>query len=123
MGRAILMCGTDERLLELRARVLGLAAFQVDVAKRPAEAQLLLREQPERYGLLLVCYTMPAEARAILQHMAMQSGLSSFQMEWLLHPDELIAEVSRRLPPVQVRCLWNEKVMGNRFAEQSNSQT
>jgi hypothetical protein len=97
VNRAILMCGTDDLLLQVRGKVLEGAGFEVDLAKRPSEAQLLLGEESGRYGLMLVCHSTPMEARSIVHCLADRDGVSFFQLDMLVDPAELIREVSRRL--------------------------
>ena len=97
MNRAILMCGTNDTLLQVRGKVLERAGFEVDVAKCPAEAQLFLGEEPGRYGLMLVCHSTPLELRPVVQCVAEREGLSLFQLDILVDPAELIREVSERL--------------------------
>jgi hypothetical protein len=100
----LLMCGQDEFLLRTRRMVLEHAGYAVDTVTTTQEARKRF-EKGHSYRLLIICCTVPPDARGILRVVASEAGVLTHQLERLVHPAELISdvasifEITERNPP------------------------
>jgi hypothetical protein len=89
----LLMCGQDEILLRTRRMVLEHAGYAVDTVTTTQEARKRL-EKGHSYRLLIICYTVPTDARCALRIVASEAGVLTHQLESLVLSAELISDVA-----------------------------
>ena len=87
--RPLLMCGNDQVLLEVRCRILQRVGYKAESVTN-AKEMLARLESDYRYGLCILCHTVPTERRAALRTLAFRKGIPVYQIERPLFPGDLI---------------------------------
>ena len=93
--RPLLMCGNDQILLEVRCRILQRVGYKAESVTN-AKEMLARLESDCRYGLCILCHTVPPERRSALRTLAFRKGVPVYQIERPLFPGDLITDVSRQ---------------------------
>jgi len=93
--RLLLMCGNDQILLEVRCRILQRVGYKAESVTN-AKEMLARLESDRRYGLFVLCHTVPVERRDTLRTLALRKGIPVYQIERPLFPGDLITDVSKQ---------------------------
>jgi hypothetical protein len=94
----VVMFGSDPRLLEVRARVLATVGCETDLLYAAEDARVALEGKP-RPVLLLICHTAEKEPAEEVRRLAQRTGVSTYYVERLLSPKQLLADVCAILRP------------------------
>ena len=98
MKHRIVMYGTDNRMLEVRARVLATIGCDISVLYTAEQAADALAANPKP-ALLLICHSSGEKMSQELRSLAQRSGVPSYYIERLMPPQQLISDVCAILEP------------------------
>ena len=94
VGPRMLMVGRDVWLMELRRRILERAGYTGDIVSTAEEARRRI-ELRRGYWLLVVCHTVPLEAKEELRRISQATGVALYELPKLLAPEKMLRAVER----------------------------
>ena len=94
----VLMFGSDQRLLEVRVKVLATVGCETDLVYAAEDARVALERKP-RPVLLLICHTAEPEPAQEVRRLAQRTGVPTYYVEKLLPPKQLVTDVCAILRP------------------------
>ena len=93
----VLMFGTDDALLRIRAKVLATIGCETQVVCGAEEARQALAAERQKPQLVILCHTAEDEDADRIRSMALQSGIPTYLVERMIPPQHLVDDVKRVL--------------------------
>jgi hypothetical protein len=93
----VLMFGSDEPLLNIRAKVLSTIGCDTQVVLSPEETGYELGPERPKPELLILCHSAEDEAADAVRNMALKAGVPTYAVERLIPPQQLLDDVGRLL--------------------------
>lgn len=93
----VLMFGTDEALLRIRAKVLATIGCETQVVCSEQQAREALGAERQKPELVVLCHTAEQEDTDRVRRMALQAGIPTYLVERMIPPQHLIEDVKRVL--------------------------
>jgi hypothetical protein len=90
----VLTYGLDEPLLLTRCRLLAWAGMEADAVITELEAHEMIIRPQSRYGLIVLCHTVPSHERTLIHAVACERDISLYQIECFVEPADFLAKVS-----------------------------
>jgi hypothetical protein len=95
--RRILTYGHDSVLLETRRLLLEQGGFAGDTAGTLQEFEARIAETQPRYGLYVLCHTVPVAERHAIAADAVKANTAVYQLTAAIAPSDFLTKVSELL--------------------------
>jgi hypothetical protein len=95
--RRILTYGHDSVLLETRRLLLEQGGFAGDTASTLQEFEARIAETQRRYGLYVLCHTVPVAERHAIAAAALKAKTAVYQLTAAIAPPDFLIKVSELL--------------------------
>ena len=93
----VLMLGSDEPLLRIRAKVLSTIGCETEIVCTEEAAHRELRSGKRKPQLVVVCHSASDDHAEKVRRTALQEGIPTHSVEKMIPPQQLIADVRRVL--------------------------
>jgi len=93
----VLMFGSDEPLLNIRAKVLSTIGCDTQVVFSPDQTAYELGPERTKPELLILCHSAEDEAADLVRSIAVRAGVPTYTVERLIPPQQLLGDVARLL--------------------------
>ena len=93
----VLMFGSDEPLLNIRAKVLSTIGCETQLVFSPDQTAHELGPERTKPELLILCHSAEDEAANLVRSIAVKAGVPTYTVEKLIPPKQLLDDVARLL--------------------------
>ena len=93
----VLMFGSDEALLQIRAKVLATIGVDTHLLYTMEEARQELTAHKSDAALLVICHSAEQELAQQVRSLAVTTGLPIYYVETLLRPQQLVEDITGML--------------------------
>ena len=93
----VLMLGSDEPLLRIRAKVLSTIGCETEIVCTEEAARQELLSGHQKSQLVILCHSANEDYAEKVRRTALQAGIPTYSVEKMIPPQQLIADVKRVL--------------------------
>jgi hypothetical protein len=93
----VLMFGTDDALLRIRAKVLATIGCETQVVCSEEQTREALRAMAPKPQLVILCHTAEEEDTERIRRISLQANIPTYSVERMIPPQHLIDDVKRVL--------------------------